>query len=109
MLGGQALLDLVLEAHAFFEPAHGGDRTEQPGQLSRLGHVGLDEQCRLPRIEPQGKQIGQNVEDMLTHPAGVAHAGQRMIIGDEVVGFVTLLKRDVLANRTEVVADVQGA
>ena len=46
---------------------------------------------------------------MLAHPAGVADAGQRMVVGDEVVGVVALLKRDVLADRAEVVADVQGA
>ena len=108
VIGGEPLLHLVLEAHGLLQPAHGRDRGEQPGQLGRLGHVRLDEERGLLRIQPQGQEIDEHVEDILTHPGRVAHAGQRVVIGDEVIGLVALLKRDVLADGAEVVADVQS-
>ena len=60
-------------------------------------------------IEPQREQVDEHVEDVLPQLRGVAHAGQRVVIGDEVEGLVALLERDVLPDRAEVVADVQGA
>ena len=82
---------------------------EQPGQLGRLGHVRLDEEGRLLGVEPQREQVDEHVEDVLAEPPGVADAGQRVVVGDEVIGVVALLERDVLPDRAEVVADVQGA
>ena len=64
VLGGEPLLDLVLVADALLQPAHRRDGRQEPGQLGRLGHVGLDEQRGPLGVEPQGEQVDEHVEDV---------------------------------------------
>ena len=81
---------------------------KQPGQLGRLGHVRLDEERRLLGVEAQRQHGDDHVEGVAAELLGVADAGQRVVVGDEVVGVVLALEVDELPERAEVVADVQG-
>ena len=76
VLGGQALLNLVLVAHAFFQPAHRRHGREQPRQLGRLRDVRLNEQGRLLRVEAQRQHRDDHVERVLAKLPGILDAGR---------------------------------
>ena len=59
-------------------------------------------------IAPLREKIDHHVENILAQCRGVAHAGERVVVGHEVKGFVPLLQGEVLADRAEVVTDVKG-
>ncbi len=60
-------------------------------------------------IQAQGQQIDRRVERQLREQLRVAHRGQRVQIGDEVIGFVFALQIDVLPDGAEIVAPVKSA
>ena len=62
VLGGQALLDLVLIAHAFLQPTHRRHAREQPRQLGRLLDIRLNEQRGLLGVEAERQHRDIDVE-----------------------------------------------
>ena len=59
-------------------------------------------------VEAQREHRDDHVEGVGAELLGVADAGQRVVVGDEVVGVVLALEVDELPQCAEVVADVQG-
>ena len=108
-VGRQPFGHLVFVGVAAFEQAHRRAGQQQPAQLADLGHVGLHEQRRLVRIEPEGQQVERRVERVLPQLGRIAHRGQRVQVGDEVVRLLVVLQVDVLADGAEVVAPVESA
>lgn len=92
--GGDALGHLVLE-RVTLQQAHGRDAGEDPRQLGDLGNIGLPEEYRPGRIEPQRQVAGGHMLRVLDHRLGVIQAGQGVIVGDEVETVVAALHLDL--------------
>ena len=107
-VGGEALRLLVLVRVAALQQAHRRAGHQQPAQLAHLRHVGLHEQRRLVRIEPERQQVERGVERALPQLRRIADRRQRVQVGDEVERLLVVLQGDVLADRAEVVAPVES-
>ena len=103
------VLALLLVRRGALQPAHRGDRHEQPGELRVLGPVALDEQRAALRVEPEGEQRGGHLAGLATQQVGVVQARQGVVVDDAVDRLVLPLELDVVADRAQVVADVRGA
>ena len=108
-VGREPLRHLILVGDRFFELRDGGERVENPGQFVQLRHVALDEEVRLLRVEAEGEVGGGYVEGKLPERLGIVHRRHRVIVDDEKVRLVPIMKGDVLPDRPEVVADMQRA
>src|SRR5437763_1812921 len=64
--------------------------------------------CAL-RIESARQKIERDAPAIGAQNFRIAHAGERMIIGDEVKRFALGLQRDGRSHHAEVIADVQNA
>src|SRR6516162_6169580 len=77
-------------------------------QLGVLRHVRLDEQCATLRVEPGRKIVDDDFERVLLNAGRVGViGGQRVPIGDEEETVITILQADPIAQRADVVAEVQ--
>ena len=106
-VGRQPLGLLLLVGVASFQQPQRRAGHQQPAQLGDLRHVRLHEQRGPLRVEAQGQQIECRVECRLPQPLRIADRGQRVQVGDEVIGLVLVLQGNVLANRAKVVAPVK--
>ena len=95
---------------------HAGNRDEVhvvERQLSQLGHHGLNEDVDLFRVETAGQIVERDLHDVLTDLLRVLGVvGQRLRVRDHNIDLIELariLKPDALAQRADVVADVQTA
>ena len=61
------------------------------------------------RIEPAGQKIERHPPAVFTQRLRIPHAGQRVIIGDEIKRFAFGLQRDRRLHHAEIIADVQNA
>ena len=101
--------DLVFVGYAPLQQSHRRASHQQPTELANFGHVGLHKQRRPRRIDPQCQQIERRIERVLPQHFRLAHCGQRVQIGNEVVRFIAVLQVDVLPDGAEVVAPVESA
>ncbi len=107
VIGGLPLRELVLVGVAALEQPHRRHRREIPGELANLGNVALTKQHSLSGIEAAGQKIERDFAAVAPPLLGIANAVHRVEIGDEDQRLVFLLQRDLLAQRTEVVTNVQ--
>ena len=97
---------LLLVRRGALEPADRRDRREQPGQLGHLGPVALDEQRAAVRIEAEGQQRGGHLARPRPQQDRVVLARQRVVVDDAVDRLVLGLEADVVADRAQVVAEM---
>ena len=75
-----------------------------------LGHLRLDEERRLGRIDAGGEPVDHHVEPGLLQVAGLlVVGGERMPVGDEEKARVFRLQADPVLQHAVVVAEVQRA
>src|SRR5581483_11078821 len=110
--GGDELLAfaLVLELRHAAELPEPGDGREQPGRLGMRGHVALREQHAAIRVETGGEEQRGQIERLVVQILRVVVGRDRVQVDDaeERVVRVRVLRRDVLAHRADVIADVFG-
>ncbi len=106
---GALLGGLVLELGHPARLAEAGEAVHHPGQLGMLGHMALHEQRAALRVEAGGQQLGGGDPGVGAQFGRVLRNGDRMQVDDHVEGVVGLLERHPLADRAEVVAEVEGA
>src|SRR5579884_3826306 len=102
-------LALILELSHPAELAEAGDRRQQPRRLRVRGHLALQEQRAAVGVEADRVQQRGEVERAVVEVAGVVLDRDRVQVDDAEEGVARLLRRDVLAHRADVVADVLGA
>ena len=79
---------------------------EQPGELGDLRAVALDEQRAALRVEPEREQRRRHLAGARAQDVGVVGARQRVVVDDAVDRLVLVLEPDVVADRAQVVAEV---
>ena len=105
---GAALGRLVLELGHPAQLAEPGQAAEHPGQLGVLRHVALHEHHAAVRVEPGREQLGGGHPGPLPQPGRVLRHGDRVQVHHAVERLVRLLERHPLAQRAQVVAEVEG-
>ncbi len=105
----QALGEFVFIGVAALQQAHRRDRREQPGELRDLRQVRLQEDGRHLGVQAQGEEGRGHLQGALTQFLRLVYTGQGVIVGDEVVAVVLVLQVQVLPERAEVIAYMQGA
>ena len=112
-VGQQAVVDVVglaalllLVGRGPLEPADRRDGHQQPRQFGVLGPVALDEQRAALGVEPEGEQRGRHLPGPTAQQRGVVGAGQRVVVDDAVDRLVLVLEAHVVADRAQVVAEV---
>ena len=106
--GGDELapVRLVLELRHPAELAEARDRAEQPGRLRVRGHVALREDGRAARVEPRREQHRGKVERPLVEVGDVVLDRDRVQVDDAEEALAELLRRRVLAEAADQVAEV---
>src|SRR6266508_3040687 len=100
------LVRLLLELRHPAQLAEAGHRRQQPIRLGVRGHVALDEYRRAAGVEAAREQQRGRVERRPAQLLRVVGDRDRVQIDDAEVGLAALLRRDVLAEATGVVAEV---
>ena len=103
LLGG-----LVLELGHPARLAEAGQAVEHPAELRVLGDLALHEDRRPRRVDAHREQLRGRPQGALAQQLGVLLDGDRVQVGDEEERLVVALEVDPLAERTEVVAEVEG-
>ena len=108
--GGDEVLAfaLLLELSHAAELSEPGDGREQPSRLGVRRHMALQEERRALRLEADGEEQRRQVERAVVEVLRVVVDGDRVQVDDAEEGVARLLRRDVLAHRADVVADVFG-
>jgi len=99
---------LVLELGHPARLAEAGHAGQDPGQFGVLGHVALHEQRAPVRVEPGPEQLGGGHPGPAGQQGGVLRHGDRVQVDHAVEGVVAVLQGHPLAQRAEVVAEVEG-
>ena len=97
---------LLLVGRCPLEPADRGHGAQQPGKLCVLGAMALDEQRAAVRIQPEGEQRRGHLAGPAAQHVGIVKARQGVVVDDAVDRLELGLERDVVANRAEIVAEV---
>ncbi len=71
-----------------------------------LGAVALDEQRAAVRVQPEGQQRRRHLAGLPSESIAVMEAGQGVVVDDAVDRLELLLERDVVADRPEIVPEV---
>ena len=101
------LLDLLLlVGRRPLDPADRRHRAEQPGELGVLGAMALDEERALLRVEPEREERRGHVAGPGSERVGVVEARQGVVVDDAVDRLVLALERDVVADRSQIVAEM---
>ena len=74
-----------------------------------LGAVALDEEGAALRVEAEGEERCRHVDRPLPQEDRVVGARQGVVVDDAVDRLVLPLQRDVVADRPEIVAEVDDA
>ena len=101
------LARLVLELGHPGRLAVPGDAAQHPRELGVLGHVALDEERALLRVEADRDQLGDRDEGALAQHGRVVLDGDRVQVDDAVERVVVVLQRHPLPQGTEVVAEME--
>ena len=97
---------LLLVGRRPLQPADGRDRRQQPGELGVLRAMALDEQRAAVRVEPEGEQRGRHLARPRAQDRRIVGARQGVVVDDAVDRLELGLQRDVVADRAQVVAEV---
>ena len=106
---GALLGGLVLELRHPRGLAEAGEAVHDPAELGVLGDVALDEEGAALGVETGGEQLGRGEPGVGTQLGRILRHGDRVQVDDHVERVVGLLQGDVLADRTEVVPEVERA
>mmetsp|Transcript_3214 Transcript_3214/g.8894 ORF Transcript_3214/g.8894 Transcript_3214/m.8894 type:complete len:267 (-) Transcript_3214:1191-1991(-) len=118
--GFALLFGLFLELDHALQPVHRRDAVEQPGKLGMGRDMGLDKDFRLGRIDSSGNVQGSTRQGTLLEFLGIVGHGNGVQINDAkevfdrnhfpiVVVLVLVLEVDPLADRSEVVSEMEAA
>ena len=99
-MGGRLVLKL---GHAAQFPEH-GVAVEHPGQLRVLGHMGLDKDDALLRVQPTGDKLGIKFQGLPAQGRRVLADGDGVLIGDAIDGVIVLLQGNPVAQSPQVIA-----
>jgi hypothetical protein len=100
---------LVLELGHAAELAELGRAVQDPGELAVLRHRRLAEEERLVRIDPAGEQVDGHLVHAGRHLVRGVALGDGVVVDDGVDAAVRLHQPDPVADRAQVVADVELA
>src|SRR3989441_7507252 len=75
-------------------------------ELGVLGHLGLDEECRVLRVEAGPEPVRQHLHRVARDRGGIRVVGEGVPVRDEVVAVVRVLKLHPVVERPEVVPQV---
>src|SRR5205085_948543 len=103
------LAGLFLELGHPVQPAERGQTAEQPSQLGMGADRALIEDDAALGVDPGGDIGGCDLAGRLAQFVGVLRQGQRVQIDDAEDAFVIVLQRDPVADRAEIVAEMQIA
>ena len=101
-------LALLLELRHAAELSEPGDGREQPSGLGVRGHMALAEERAAVGVEADRKEERGQVERAVVQVVRVVVDRDRVQVDDAEEGVALVLRRDVLAHRADVVADVLG-
>ena len=99
---------LVLELGHPAGLAEAGQAVEDPAELRVLGDLALHEDRRPGRVDAHRQQLRGRPQGALAQQLRVLLDGDRVQVGDEEERLVVALEVDPLAQRAEVVAEVEG-
>ena len=100
---------LLLVCRRPLQPADRRDRGEQPGELGVLGPVALDEQRAALGVEAEREEARGHVARARAKQVRLVGARQRVVVDDAVDRLVLVLQAHVVADRTELVPEVDHA
>ena len=95
---------LVLELGHPAQFAVHGVAVQDPGQLSVLGHMGLNEDDALLGVQTTGDKLGEEFHALAAQVSRVLADGDGVHVGHAVQGVVVILKSDPVAHSAQVVA-----
>ena len=98
---------LVLELDHPAGLAEPGQAAEHPGELGVLGHVALHEHGAAVRVEPGAEQLCGGDPGPAAQQRRVLRHGDRVQVDDAVERVVAVLQRHPLAQRAQVVAEME--
>ena len=104
---GHAASQFVFIRMSAFQQSHGSDGGKNPGQLGHLRHIRLQKKRPALGVQPAGQKVDGHPATVFTQGLRVSHAGERMIIGDEIESLALGLEADGGAHHAEIVADVE--
>ena len=102
-------LALLLVGRRALQPADRRHRGQQPGELGVLGAMALDEERAVLGIEAEGEQRRGHLAGARAQDVGIVGGGQGVVVDDAVDRLVLVLQAHVVADRAEVVAEVDDA
>ena len=100
---------LVLELRHPPQLAHGRGALEEPGQAWMLGDMALEEEGAPVRVETRGQEQGRSLERSRAERFGVDVDGQGVEVHEAVEGLVVVLEGDPVAQRSQVIAEMEVA
>ncbi len=103
------LAGLVLELRHAVHPTEARDAIEDPGELGMLRHGRLIENDMLFRIDAGRDEGGCDRTDLVRHVLMDELGRQRMHVDDAVDAVIAFLQRHELADRAEIVAEMEIA
>ena len=103
------LARLLLELRHAVEPAEPGDAVEYPGQFGVTGDPALVEDDTVLRVDPRRKQPGARLASVRRELRRVLRHGDRVQIDDAIDAVVTALQPRPIADRAEIVSEMQIA
>ena len=101
------LAHLVLERGRTLQLAHIGVHAEQQRQFGHLRHVALHVDGSHVGVDARGEGLGKHRPDVLVQARRVVMRSQRMVIRDEKVAFRIVLHSDEIAQRPEIVSQME--
>ena len=95
---------LVFElGHPAQFPVH-GIAVEGPGQFRMLGHMGLNKNGALFRVQTTGDELGIELQGLPAERRRVLSDGDGVLIRDTVKGVIVLLQRNPVAQGAQIVS-----
>ncbi len=98
-----------LELGHAFEPAHGRDAGEHPGEFGVGGHLRLDDDVGALGVDTSGEEERRNFKDLGAEFLRLLIDRDRVQIDDTENALVFVLNPDEIAEGSEVIADMQIA
>ena len=110
MRGDAGRLGLVLDRGVALQLGDADQAEERQHQLVERRHRGVGEDRRLLGVEARGDVVEEQVAHVAGDVAGDLAVGDDLVVGDELPDLgAAVLEPEAVADRAEVVADVQRA